>query len=101
MQKTLISGRPEYLLARISRAQNNSEPSVRNAFKALIEKRLDKPIRKVVAYEEAIHYGGFCNTCSYEQAVIIVWYKDQTGQTYQTMIEDSFLGLVRQLCRLS
>lgn len=101
MRGSLVSGRPEYLLAQISRAQNRSVPSVCNAFKGLIEARLEEPIRKVVAYEERTHYGGYCNTCSYEEAVIVVWYKDQQGRTYQTQFEDSFLGLVRQLCNLT
>lgn len=54
---------------------------------------------EVVSFEEETHYGGYCETCAYEEQVIVVTYKTASGELKRITIWDSFANLLNALLR--
>lgn len=47
-----------------------------------VEKSVGESIDKVVCYDERIDYGGFCETCSYEDYVIDIYFTVNDSNDY-------------------
>ncbi len=85
----------------ISRYQRHDLKDMREAFKPLVERIIEQPIRRVITYNERIQYGGFCNTCSYEETIVEVFFKSWGGRMCCLVITGSFTEVTRSLVKAS
>jgi len=73
----------------------NSDKNVSRMLKNYIEEYLGIDVRKVVCYEERIDNGGFCETCSYEEYNIDIYYKSINGQLHKHRFNGSISELLK------
>lgn len=73
----------------------NSDKNVSRMLKNYIEEHLENPVRKVVCYEERIDNGGFCETCSYKEYNIDIYYKSINGQLQKHKFNGSMSELLK------
>jgi hypothetical protein len=52
---------------------------------------------EVLDYGEETEYGGYCETCSYEEIVVQITYKDSKGKTQKFRHYDNFAEFVKSL----
>ncbi|QDK03140.1 hypothetical protein SEA_SYDNAT_58 [Mycobacterium phage SydNat] len=70
------------------------------AFKHLLEAREGiGDISEIVTVEEDTYYGGYCETCAYEEQIVRVHYIDKYGAAQSYMIWESLSCLINQLLR--
>lgn len=75
------------------------------AFKDSLNEALAKYLRdnvaldvvEVLEFEDKTIYGGYCETCAYEEVVAVITYKDSTGDTREYQYYSSFANLIRNL----
>ena len=60
-------------------------------------RELGKSVATVDSYDEKTIYGGYCNTCSYEEQVLVVSYTTEDGSSEKYTINDTFAGVIRLL----
>lgn len=75
----------------------NSDKNISRMLKNYIEEHLENPVRKVVCYEERIDNGGFCETCSYEEYNIDIYYKSINGQLQKHKFNGSMSELLKNV----
>lgn len=84
--------------AYISYLKKNTTPKLRAAFKAILEETLNVPIRYVVCYNEIYKAArGYCETCSYEETIVEVYFKSSEGKLCKFTYTESLVDLVKRL----
>lgn len=78
----------------ISRLSRKSDDKLRKALKPVVELWIDEPIRKVVAYEDRVNYGGYCNTCAFEEQNFDIYFKSNEGVLCKYTFDGSFADLM-------
>ena len=81
----------------VSYYRSQDLPSMREAFKPLVENRLGVPIRHVVTYRETTVHGGYCETCSFSYVAVQVVFKSSEGKLCVLPIEGTMFSLMAQL----
>lgn len=72
-----------------------SNDKVCDMLKNFVEKSIGESIDKVVCYDERIDYGGFCETCSYEDYVIDIYFTvNDSNDYYKYTFYDSMSDLL-------
>lgn len=79
--------------------KTRSLKSLRTTLRAHLAAELDVTIRSVIAYQDHTVDLGGCSTCSFEQAVLDVFFRDQGGRVLLWRYEGSFAELMRNLER--
>ncbi|AVP42093.1 hypothetical protein KIP48_gp37 [Mycobacterium phage Naca] len=70
------------------------------AFKRLLEEREGiGDISEIVTVEEDTYYGGYCETCRYEEQIVRVVYRDTNGAWHSTTIWGTLSSLINSLLK--
>jgi len=60
-------------------------------------KQYEPDVKEVVSYEDDTYYGGYCETCSYEEAIVNIYYVDSKGAGHKYVYGGGFAELVSSL----
>ncbi|OBJ40285.1 hypothetical protein A5630_25375 [Mycolicibacterium mucogenicum] len=71
--------------------------SLNESVKAYLVKKGVDDIRDIDSVEEETHYGGGCETCSWEETVVTVRYIDTDGALKYETIWSTFGELIKEL----
>ncbi|AKU42408.1 hypothetical protein AVT30_gp36 [Mycobacterium phage UnionJack] len=71
----------------------------KGAFKKLLIDSGVTDVDEVVSVEEATYYGGYCETCAYEEEIVRVHYLDKYGATKSFAIWDTLSNLINDLLK--
>lgn len=77
--------------------RGNSEAHLKEAIAAHLVRTYERPIRRVLGYQEHTVYGGGCSTCVYSEVVLDAYFKDSSGRTLVWRFSGDFGQLVRML----
>jgi len=71
------------------------------ALKRYIEDRMNHEVRvvSIADFEDFTYYGGYCETCSYEETNCKITYVDDGGATREFTYTGSFAELIGSLTR--
>lgn len=74
-------------------------PALLAQMKNFIEHKIGAPIRKVYAYEEEHKYGGYCNTCVYEEYSVDIYFKNSDGRMCRYSYDGDMGEFIRTLLK--
>lgn len=57
-------------------------------------------VTEILDFADETYYGGYCETCSYEETHCYVTYKLESGETRQYEYSGSFASLINELVEL-
>jgi hypothetical protein len=72
------------------------DEAICNALLAMLRNRGIHAVR-VTGYKEEKLYGGYCETCYYEQYVVEIYYLTETGVFKEYEYDGQFADLLREL----
>lgn len=85
----------------ITHMKKNNLPTLRKALKTIVEDTISTPIRYVVCFEETTKFGGFCNTCSYEETVVDIYFKSSEGKLCKITYIENTQALLGRLIKIA
>lgn len=73
--------------------------SLNDALIRLIKDYTGDTAVEIVSYNETEQSSGYCETCYYEETIMMVVYKNADGNLTNFVYNDDFGGLIRELTR--
>lgn len=78
----------------IARLRQRSDEEVSKGLKPYIEEVIGQDIRKVICYDENLTYSGYCETCTFSEMVVDIYFKSIEGRLCKFRFQGTMSDLI-------